>query len=353
MPTTTQTLLQKYEESKQSNPKLRIRDHAKLLGVSEAELLATGIGKNVSLLEGDFKELLKEIHTMGRVMALTRNDDCVHERKGVYNNVSFDNHVGLVLDPEIDLRLFMNNWKYGFSVDENGRLSFQFFDKSGEAVHKIYLTENSDLKSWSHLKSLYEAKNQQQPIITEAYMPPPEEKPDEEIDVNSFQTAWKNMTDTHQFFGILNDHGLTRKQALRLSPKGFVNEVPNDTVIKILEQCSLQQVPIMIFVSSRGCIQIHSGEINKLVQTGPWFNILDQELNLHLRSDAIHSSYIVRKPSEDGIITSLELFDNQGKMIVQFFGKRKPGIPEIEGWRGLVKSYLEGINTGVIVESGN
>ena len=88
----------------------------------------------------------------------------------------------------------------------------------------------------------------------------------------------------------------------------------------------------------RGCIQIHTGEVKNLVTTGPWYNVLDPEFNMHLREDAIVSSFIVKKPSVDGIVTSLEIFDAKGEMIVQFFGKRKPGIPELESWREIVNN---------------
>lgn len=333
MSATSSTLLEKYEETKRENPKMRIRDIAKLLQSSEAELLATGIGQHVTLLEGNFENLLKDVHTLGRVMALTRNDNCVHERKGVYHNVSFEDHVGLVLDPDIDLRLFMMHWKFGFAVNENDRLSFQFFDKSGEAVHKIYMTEQSDTAGYYSIKATYKAKDQAKKIITEPYDPVAEEKADSTIDINGFRDAWTNMTDTHQFFGITRKFGVNRVQALRLAPEGMAREVPNDTVERLLQFCADKQIPIMIFVGSRGCIQIHTGEIHKLMRTGPWYNILDPDLNLHLRTDAITQSFIVKKPSEDGIVTSLEIFDNKGNLIVQFFGKRKPGIPELESWR--------------------
>src|SRR5690606_39710803 len=72
------------------------------------------------------------------------SDLVVHERKGVYEKVSFKNHIGLVLGPDIDLRLFMSHWYFGFAVEENGRKSLQFFGIDGEAVHKIYLTERSE-----------------------------------------------------------------------------------------------------------------------------------------------------------------------------------------------------------------
>jgi putative hemin transport protein len=89
-------LKERWAEFKVINPKTRIRDAAKELNTTEAELLATGIGENVIRLEGDFRELIREVGTLGHVMALTRNDHVVHERKGVYEKISFNNHVGLV-----------------------------------------------------------------------------------------------------------------------------------------------------------------------------------------------------------------------------------------------------------------
>ena len=70
-----------------------------------------------------------------------------------------------------------------------------------------------------------------------------------------------------------------------------------------------RRTPIMCFVGNPGCIQIHTGPIYTLKVMGPWFNILDPTFNLHLREDAIHQGWVVRKPTRDGIVTSLELFD--------------------------------------------
>lgn len=84
-------------------------------------------------------------------------------------------------------------------------------------------------------------------------------------------------------------------------------------------------------------IQIHSGLVTNLLEKGEWFNVLDSEFNLHLRLDGIASVWHVVKPSVDGDINSLEVYDKDGEMIVQFFGKRKPGIPELEQWREVLK----------------
>jgi len=338
---TALSLKEQYETFKAENPKVRIRDAAKQLGVSEADLVATG--ENNVALKPEFQNILKEISTLGYVMALTRNDHAVHERKGAYTKATFNGHVGLVVNPDIDLRLFMNAWHFGFAVREGERQSLQFFDQDGEAVHKIYLTEQSDLAAYEALVAKYKADVQGEPLQITPVDKTIEETPDSEIDVAGFQQAWLDLKDTHDFFGLLRKFGVSRRQAMRLAPEGHATAISVPSLKRILEGASERRLDIMVFIGSRGCIQIHTGKVKKLLQTGPWFNVLDPEFNMHLREDGISSVWLVKKPTEDGIVTSLEAFDQDGNIIVQFFGKRKPRIPEREDWRQVVADYAVAI----------
>eukprot|EP01133_Synstelium_polycarpum_P011164 gene11164-13004_t len=326
-------LKSQWETFKAENPKVRIRDAAQQLGVSEAELIATTVGSSAIRLTDDFQAILKEVESLGYVMALTRNDHCVHERKGIYKKVSFQGSMGLAVNPDIDLRLFMSQWKSGFAVDENGRKSLQFFGKDGAAVHKIYMTEQSDAAAYEKLVSNYTAEQQHNPLEITAAAQPAVEKADAEIDAEGFRTAWLNLKDTHEFHGMLRNFGVSRMQGLRLAPVGYASQITKDSLKSILHKASETDLEVMVFTGSAGCIQIHTGLVKKLLETGPWFNVLDPEFNLHLREDGIDAVWLVKKPTEDGIVTSIEVFDAQGNIIVQFFGKRKPGIPENENWR--------------------
>jgi len=96
----------------------------------------------------------------------------------------------------------------------------------------------------------------------------------------------------------------------------------------------------MVFVGNRGMIQIHTGPVKTIRVMGPWLNVLDPDFNLHLRADLIASAWAVRKPTSDGIVTSLELFDAEGENIAMLFGARKPGTPELEGWRELIAGIV-------------
>ena len=337
MSTLINELKEKWETLKAENPHLRIRNAAEQLGVSEAELLATNVGNGVTVLKSDFSDLLQEVVKLNKVMALTRNDECVHERKGVYLNPDFSSpHAQLFVGEDIDLRIFISSWKFGFSVAEGDRKSLQFFGKDGLALHKIYLTKDSNEAEFDVLTEKYKAENQSAEIVTEPVPAKATEKADSEIDVAGFQQAWRGLKDTHDFFMMLRKFGVTRTQALRLAPEGYATKIENSKVVNVLEDASEQQLPIMIFVGNRGIIQIHTGEVNKTLWHQQWFNVMDPDFNLHLDTTKIAETWITKKPTEDGEVTSVEVFNKEGDFIVQFFGKRKPGIPELQGWKDLV-----------------
>ncbi len=49
----------------------------------------------------------------------------------------------------------------------------------------------------------------------------------------------------------------------------------------------------------------------------------------------IENAWIVSKPTDDGVVTSVEIFDANGDLMAMFFGSRKPGIPEQQAWRDI------------------
>jgi len=338
MNTQTLDLKSRWEMLLKEQPKLRIRNAAQELDVSEMELLATRLDDDVVLLKPLFAEILEEVKSLGKVMALTRNDTCVHERKGVYLNPDFSSpHAGLFVGEDIDLRIFLAHWKTAFAVDEGAKKSLQFFGKDGMAIHKIYLTKDSDEKAFETLVQKYIAPEQHTTIAVEALPEKPEETPDTEIDVESFQKAWTALKDTHHFFGMLRKFGVSRTQALRLAPNNYyASKIDNSKVVTLLEESAATGLPIMVFTGNHGNIQIHTGSIKRTLWHGSWFNVMDPDFNLHLDTARIDQTWIVRKPTEDGVVTAVEVFDASGEIIVQFFGKRKPGIPELEAWRELV-----------------
>lgn len=323
-------------------PHLRARDAAQL-GVSEAELTASRLAVDTVRLRPEWASLLPALGEFGQVMALTRNASCVHERKGVYREVTVagNGQMGLVVSADIDLRLFLGGWASVFAVEEPGPRgvlrSVQVFDQQGVAVHKVYLTEQSESAAWAPVVERFRDEQQSAELELKPLAEPAPRRADEQIDTDALRVGWSTLKDTHHFFALLKTHGATRTQALRLAGREWAEALAPDALPGLFERAAATEVPIMVFVGNRHCIQIHTGPVSNLRWMDTWFNVLDPQFNLHLKAHDIHELWRVRKPSSDGVITSWEAFDAQGELILQLFGARKPGVPEREDWRRLAE----------------
>ncbi len=241
----------------------------------------------------------------------------------------------------IDLRIFVTRWAHGFAVREETKrgisCGLQFFDKSGRAIHKLYLRDASDGAFFDALVREHTADDQAPTQAVEPAAPAPKPRRDAAIDLVGLRAAWLAMKDSHEFFGLLRTFDVTRTQALRLVGHDLARPVAPDSLEKILHAAAGTELPFMIFVGNPGLVQIHTGAIKKVTAMGPWINVLDPGFDLHVRTDRIDRAWIVRKPTADGVITALELYDADGEQIALLVGKRKPGQPESAAWRSLVE----------------
>lgn len=324
------------------NPKMRERDLAARLGVSEAELVAAHCGEGVLRIEPRVNDLLSGLEAVGEAMALTRNESAVHEKIGVYDKVVTGDMNAMVLGEQIDLRIFPKVWTYGFAVEKRDgdeiRRSLQFFDGAGDAVHKVHLRPTSNLYAYQKLVSELESASQSRTLDVVPHAAEAKSVSEATASVDDLRERWSRLTDVHQFFGMLKTLGLGRQQAVRMVGRDYAWRLHNDCVAAMLSHAAQDGLPIMCFVGNRGCIQIHSGPVASIKPMGPWINVFDETFHLHLRTDHIVELWGVRKPTRDGHVTSIEAYDAHGSMIIQFFGKRQEGQDEREGWRFLVEN---------------
>lgn len=323
-----------YLALKTEHPQLYARDLATMMAISEAELTLIRCGHDAQSLQPEFEALLKGLAAVGEIKSLVRNDYAVHEQIGRYENLHFGPHAGLVLNPRaLDQRFFPQQWHCVFALTELGvsgeRHSLQIFDTQGNAVVKIYATPQTDSAAWQALITQW----QQVTPSTLALQPFPAVTQPGEIDPQRVEQEWRAMTDVHQFFQLLRRHQLTRQQAFKMVSDELARQVSNDSVALLLERVQQQQNEIMIFVGNRGCTQIFTGRLAKVVEMKGWLNIFNDQFTLHLQDKKIAETWITRKPTADGHVTSLELFAEDGTQIAQLYGQRSEGQPEQALWR--------------------
>ncbi len=314
-------------------PRIRPYDAARTLQTSEAELVASGCGSSATRLRPEWTTLLPEMESLGEVMGLTRNEWAVIEKHGRYRNVELGAHAGTVLDEGLDLRVFPSQWTFAYAVQDGARRSIQVFDRHGVAVHKTFLLENSGAEAYGRLVAKYAAVDRSmQPEVVPLPAPQPG-KSDSEVNVVELRHRWSQLRDTHEFFRLLRELQVERIRALRLVGADWARPVQRLTLREVLEWAVSTRFPVMVFVANPGNIQIHTGPVENLKQAGEWFNVLDRGFNLHIHEVGIDSAWVVRKPTSDGVVTSLELYAADGTGIVSLFSKRKPGQVESTEWR--------------------
>ncbi|MGR6467202.1 hemin-degrading factor [Rhizobium sp. PAMB 3182] len=328
-------------KARQDNPKLRERDLAANLGITEADYIAAWIGHGVRRISTDFERVFPGLEALGEVMALTRNEFAVHEKIGVYDRYIDGRNAAMMLGEQIDMRMFPKHWVHGFAVEfytgETVKRSFQFFDASGEAVHKVHLRPASDVSAWQALADKLALPDQNVPVAAAVYSRTSPVN-DNAVPHEKLRERWEGMTDTHQFVGILKDLELSRLKALESIGEDFAWQLAPDAVHAMMLAAVDDGLPIMCFVGSRGCIQIHSGPLHNVATMGPWVNVMDPTFHLHLRADKIAQTWAVRKPVDKGHVTSIEAYDAEGELIIQFFGKRIEGQDERPNWRAIVEA---------------
>ncbi|GGG62393.1 hemin-degrading factor [Salipiger pallidus] len=323
------------------NTSTRARDLAASLGLTEAHLLAARTGHDVTRINAHPDAVMAAAERLGEVMALTRVEAAVHEKVGHYANYHPGPHASMVLNDEIDLRIFPRHWVHGFAearqTEHGVRRSLQVFDAAGDAIHKIHLRDASNHDLWDEVVAGL-ATGESSDTLETTPREPTEAAKSDPAKLDILRKEWARLTDTHQFLRLCSKLKMNRLGAYRIAGAPFVRQLDPAAVDMMLEQVRDTGTEIMLFVGNRGCIQIHSGAVQNLRPMGPWQNIMDPGFNLHLRRDKVAEVWAVEKPTQRGPAISVEAFDAEGGLIFQCFGVGKVGNDHRPAWGRIVEA---------------
>jgi len=305
--------------------------------VVEAVVEGAVIGGGMLHLACDPADFVAALPALGHIRAETANRIVTHVKYGAYGNVSAGPGGGIVLNQAIDLRLTFRYWRHIFAAPEGtadfGR-GFHVFDASGRPVHGIVLTDSSDHAAFAALTARFADPGTEARAVPP--VPQPALPPDASVDRRALAAHWAALQDTHDFVALLRDFGIGRLQALRLIGEDYARPLGIGTLERLVALAAAEQVPLMVFAGNAGCLQIHSGAVAPA--GGPPLRITGPGFECSVDTAGLASLWLVRKPTRDGIVTSIEAFDDTGELVLQLFGVRKPGIAESEAWRALLQA---------------
>lgn len=330
-----ENLREQLEKLKSARPLIPLFDAAKELNSNEAELLSFRLGKGTVLLRPDFAEILEKIRLLGEVWILCRNEDCILEIKSRLPKPQWTGEGLLNLEGEdFEFHFSTESWKAVFSVESGEERSVEFFDLQGQAILKILLSDAADKEKFKELTDEFKAENQTLAPATER---PASEKEETAVDWEALGAAWKDLSEFSDFEKLLQQFQVRRLEALRHAPdKNFARKIKTKKVAKALMEAAKEDIELNIAIPAGRHTQFRTGFIKNILWHGSWINISEESFRLHFNTWNLAETWIVRIPTDYGMISSLEAYDREGNLMVQFLSKRKDGRTELEKWRKLM-----------------
>ena len=337
------TLWQRYQDLKAEQAYLFQYDAARQLGVSEGELLASA--PDSIYLGSDFVGIFNRLQAIQQVQLVVRNQCAVHEKITHITPLKLNEKVGLATDVGgFDVRLFPQKWAHAFAHDfvTHGKTmrSIQFYGAHGFALQKVYLHSSDDDALWQAIVDDFKQANKPQILPQHQPTSAPIVALSRE-DAAEFQERWRNLGNIHHFFGLLEEFKLSRKQAFEAAPRGYAFKVDNSCVEKTYEAAAAAEVPLITFVGNHGIIQIQTGTVKHISRQRGWLNIFDQKHNgftMHIDDSKIESTWLLLRPTRDGIVSCLECLDAFGHTVLTVFGQRTEGQAELAAWRDVLQA---------------
>ncbi|HLR12331.1 MAG TPA: ChuX/HutX family heme-like substrate-binding protein [Burkholderiaceae bacterium] len=331
-----QQIRAEYNTLRQCHPELPVRDAAHALGHSEMELIAAGAGGITPTPLGSRpQQVFHSLSSLGRAMALTRNDWCVQERHGCYEDIHAGSRTGCVLGKDLTLRLRFENWGSAWAVNDNGQCSIQFFDSGGTAVHKVVCTENTNMRGYLDVVRQFAVACPCWPTIR------PVENTTASLSTSPriLRSHWMKMDNGDAFYSLLQNLKISRVTALRTVGSDLAQQIDNVIVEHMLKDVIRQRMPFVCSVRNHGVIQTHCGAISRLERNGSWFSVLGDDFELNIDTSAITQTWIVHRPAGSDWTTSFECFAANGDQVVQFSGANRPGDPNLPSWHNLMTAF--------------
>ena len=331
----SENLYNRYLELKQQG--IHQRDAVAQLGVSEGELIASF--PDTQYLGGDAAAFLPELAALGAVKSAVRNVAALSEKTAEYTNLDISPMMGTAINQGgLDLRLFMRHWKHIFAVKTGDTRAFHFYDAYGKAIEKVTLTEPQAVPVWEALCEKY--RSDAQPVFETR----PEDAPYQPVtlsdeQIREYRQEWAGLKNVHHFRVVLSQFGIDRLQGLQYAPEGDAQMLKREAVEHIFQYCQGKDMPLLVFVNNSGIVQIQTGRVHHVGRSEGYLTIDDfaeEQFRLFLDDTKLAETWFVRRPGSNGIVHSIEAYDDKRNLVLQLFGRPVDAQAETEDWRKLI-----------------
>ncbi|MGP3591880.1 ChuX/HutX family heme-like substrate-binding protein [Vagococcus sp. WN89Y] len=333
-------------------------DVAASYGMSEGELTNIRLAHDATILAiPDVKFFVTDLELLGHVKCMTTNKNAISIQEGVfrnqhlygYNKVNISAEAGLVLNPrKLDLRIFFKHWNHIYYIkqykDKKIQRSFQIFDFYGQAIHKIFITENSSESGLSVLLKRYASTQQIPPTFNIRY---PHYRSIINIDYefnDHIDAEWRAMTCPEDIVALTEKYHMSRQEIFRCVKADLAWPVGKKALQEVLTAARERYEELTVSVPNHGCAQIYTGLLDKIGCANGWLQVHNPANKLLIQESKISECWVLHTPTAYGHETALEVFSGANELIVKIGGQRDEGQKERESWREII----DGIGSKIV-----
>ncbi len=138
---------QRIDNALRNSPAQMTMQLARQVGVPEVEIIRRlPEGRSVELDIGRWEELIYSLETLGQVHVIVTNGSTTFEMVGQFGGFSTFGEFFNVQTSSLDMHIRYEQLGAAFAVQKPGHtdgvntLSFQFYDRAGQAAFKVFLT---------------------------------------------------------------------------------------------------------------------------------------------------------------------------------------------------------------------
>ncbi|MEL0027083.1 MAG: ChuX/HutX family heme-like substrate-binding protein [Perlucidibaca sp.] len=303
------------------------------LGVTEVELIAAQCGVRAVELALRPGRLLPLLGSLGEVRVVTGNTVCRQEQVGCYQPVQVRGNVAFMTAGELDLRLFLSHWGSCHAVQEQGKDSLRWHDRTGRLVHAVHLTPGSDRDAYEALLHQHARKRWQMPSVE----PVRPAAAGIVRDAEQLRRDWLAQRDAGELQLVLQRQRLSRLAALQALGPDLAQEVGACAISHVLKVVAGTRLGLQGRTVNRGVVQTRSGLLTHLQREA---DVLLLEAGGHaFRLDvrAIDSVWVVAVPAAEGWRLDLEVYDRAGELSAGFSGLTQDGRTDRRAWPQLLR----------------
>lgn len=312
---------------------------ARELDVSEAELLASRVGFGVIRLVPLWLALFDSIEALGPVQTITQNRHAAMIKSCDYSPGRNASDEWMFFDGGVALGVATKRLAFAFAyepIDTDERevsQTIEFYSESGEAVHRVLLTEDSSIDRFYDVVASFLEKEQSDVLEIRSGATPTTPVA---LDCDQFLEGWANLTSAEELFQFVQKYALSPGQVMASAGSRFARKVSNKSLQLIFDDVVGSELPIAIHLRNQACIQTCSGRFEKGGIRGGPVGLRNSDAAIHVNEDSISTAWIVEMPGMRTGATSLHVLDRDGASIVEIASAPDRSTLEEDRWRTLL-----------------